>query len=307
MTGEAAFGPAVGGQSYVERPPVRALRELVSSIWIQQVARDAAPHAHRHIPNGAVELLCTVGSAPRVLGPLTEPLVEVLEPDTTVVGMRFVPGASQAVTGLPASEVVDLTLDAEELWGRSAVALGEAVDAAASPRESLVAVQRHVLERVAAGEGPDPLVSEAVRRLMPWRAHDVTSLTASLHISETQLRRRCRTAIGLAPKVLHRMLRFQGFLALVQHAIAQGRAPTQDGLALLAVRAGYADQPHLTRECVRLTGVPPRVFLAETQQTCACGHDHSASFAPMLRAEAETRSGWRSRGRRSTAPSADGD
>ena len=117
-------------------------------------------------------------------------------------------------------------------------------------------------------------------------AHDdVTSLIASLHISETQLRRRCRTAIGLAPKALHRMLRFQGFLALVQQAIAQGRAPTDDGLALLALRAGYADQPHLTRECVRLTGVSPRVFLAETQQACACGHDHSASFAPMLRAE----------------------
>jgi hypothetical protein len=80
------------------------------------------------------------------------------------------------------------------------------------------------------------------------------------------------------------MLRFQGFLALVQQAIAQGRAPTVGGLALLALRAGYADQSHLTRECVRLTGVPPRVFLAETHQACACGHDHSASFAPMLRA-----------------------
>ena len=80
------------------------------------------------------------------------------------------------------------------------------------------------------------------------------------------------------------MLRFQGFLALVQQAIAQGRAPTDDGLALLALRAGYADQSHLTRECVRLTGVSPRVFLAETQQACACGHDHSASFAPVLRA-----------------------
>jgi hypothetical protein len=31
------------------------------------------------------------------------------------------------------------------------------------------------------------------------------------------------------------------------------------------------------------------VFLAETQQACMCGHDHSASFAPVLRAETETR------------------
>jgi AraC-like DNA-binding protein len=140
-----------------------------------------------------------------------------------------------------------------------------------------------------AGQPPDPLVSTVVRGLMPWRINDVTSLRASLHISETQLRRRCRTAVGLAPKALHRMLRFQGFLALVQQAIAQGRPPTDDGLALRALRAGYADQSHLTRECVRLTGVSPRVFLSETQQACACGHDHSASFAPVLRAETETR------------------
>jgi AraC-like DNA-binding protein len=151
-------------------------------------------------------------------------------------------------------------------------------------------VQLHVHEHAGAGAPPDPLVSEAVRGLMPWRTAGVTtSLSASLHISETQLRRRCRAAVGLAPKVLHRMLRFQGFLALVQQAIAQGRAPTDDGLALLALRTGYADQSHLTRECVRLTGVTPRVFLAETQQACACGHEHSASFAPVLSAETKTR------------------
>lgn len=289
MTGEPFSAPAVGGQSYVERSPVLALRELASLVWVQQVGGDAAPYLHRHIPNGAVELVCKVGSAPQVIGPLTEPVVEVLEPGTTVVGLRFAPGAFPAVAGLPASEVAGLALEAEELWGRSAAALGEAVGTAASPQEALSAVQLHVHERVSAGASPDPLVSEAVRGLMPWRTDGVTSLSASLHISETQLRRRCRTAVGLAPKVLHRMLRFQGFLALVQQAIAQGRAPTDDGLALLALRTGYADQSHLTRECVRLTGVSPRVFLAETQQSCACGHEHSASFAPVLRAGTRTR------------------
>ncbi|MEN3304731.1 MAG: hypothetical protein V7603_933 [Micromonosporaceae bacterium] len=288
MTGDPFSAPA-GGQSYVERPPASALRALLSSVWVQQVGRDAAPYVHRRIANGAIELVCRVGSAPQVIGPLTEPLVEVLKPGTTIVGVRFVPGAFPVVAGQPASEVVGLTLNAEELWARSAAALGEAVGTAASPKEALAAVQLYAHERASAGQRPDPLVAEVVRGLMPWRTVDVASLRASLHISETQLRRRCRTAIGLAPKTLHRMLRFQGFLALVQQAIAQGRAATDDGLGLLALRAGYADQPHLTRECVRLTGVSPRMFIAETQRACTCGHDHSASFAPMLRAETETR------------------
>ncbi|NED53010.1 hypothetical protein G3I24_19195, partial [Micromonospora aurantiaca] len=93
MTGEAFSAPAASGQSHVERSPVPALRGLASSVWVQQVGRDAAPYVHRHIPNGAVEIVCKVGSVPQVIGPLTEPLVEVLEPGTTVVGMSFLPGA----------------------------------------------------------------------------------------------------------------------------------------------------------------------------------------------------------------------
>ena len=289
MIGEAFSAPAAGGQTYVEHLPVSSLRELASSVWIQQVGRERAPYVHRRIPNGAVELVCRVGSAPQVIGPLTEPVVEVLQPGTTVVGMRFVPGAFPAISRQPASELVGLALDVEYLWDHSAAPLSEAVGTAASPQEALGAVQLHVHELVRARKPPDLLVSEVVHGLMPWRAHDVTSATASLHISETQVRRRFQAAVGLAPKVLHRILRFQGFLALVQQAIAQGRAPTDDGLALLAVRAGYADQSHLTRECVRLTSFSPRVFLAETQHACACGHDHSASITPVLRAETKTR------------------
>jgi AraC-like DNA-binding protein len=275
--------PAPAGQSYIERPPVPALAGLVSSVWIQQIAPDADPYTHRNIPNGGVELLCPVGSLPRIVGPLTRPLVEVLAPGTTVVGVRFRPGAAPSVLGLPAAELVDLAVGTDELWGRAAAALGERVAGATSPEEALARLQQHIVGRLGDAPGPDPLVSEAVRRLMPWRTGDVGSLTSSLFISERQLRRRCQAAVGLAPKVLHRMLRFQGFLALAQEAFAHGRTPTDDGVAVLAAEAGYADQPHLTRECLRLTGVTPRTFLRQTELSCGCGHDHAASFMPLLR------------------------
>jgi AraC-like DNA-binding protein len=271
------------GQSYIERPPVPALAGLVRSVWIQQVSPGADPYTHRNTPHGGVELVCVVGSVPRVVGPLTRPLVEVLAPGTTVVGVRFRPGAAAPVLGVPASELTDLEVETDELWGRSAVALGERVADANSPGEAVVRLQRHIVGRLGDAPGPDPLVSEAVRQLMPWRTDDIGALTSSLSISARQLRRRCQAAVGLGPKALHRVLRFQGFLALVQHAIAQGRAPTDGGLAMLAADAGYADQPHLTRECLRLTGLPPRAFLGEVEDHCGCGHDHAAAFTPLLR------------------------
>ena len=184
--------------------------------------------------------------------------------------------------GLPASELVDAVATADVLWGASAVELGERVAAAASPLAALAALQAGIVGRL--DGGPDAVVAEAVQRLMPGRTDSIASLASSLSISERQLRRRCHAAIGLAPKVLQRVLRFQGLLAGVQSELAWGRAPAAAGLARLAAEAGYADQAHLTRECTRLAGLAPKAFLHETQRQCGPDHDHAPSFVPLLRA-----------------------
>jgi transcriptional regulator GlxA family with amidase domain len=82
----------------------------------------------------------------------------------------------------------------------------------------------------------------------------VAGVGRRLAISERQLRRRIERAIGYSPRTLARVLRLQRFLTLA------GR----DGadLARLAADAGYADQPHLTRDCKALTGLPAAALLA---------------------------------------------
>ena len=184
---------------------------------------------------------------------------------------------------MPASELLDRTVALDAILGRTALALGERMAASGSPQEALALLQAQLLAWLADAGEPDPVVTEAVHRLMPWRTPDVGSLPSTLNISERQLRRRCRSAVGVAPKVLQRTLRFQGFVALAQLAMAQGRRPDGDGLALLAAESGYADQPHLTRESLRLAGLSPRAFLRDAEERCAQAHDHAASFMPLLR------------------------
>lgn len=271
--------PPVGGQSYVERRPVPALAEFVSSVWVQQIAADAGAYRQRNLPTGGVEVVWPLGTAPRVVGPLTGPRVETVGPGTTIVGLRLRPGAAAAVLGGPLSELVDTHVGWSDLARHP---IGGPPDTA-EPAVAAAELQRLVVARLRDADDLDPLVGHAVRLLMPWLSNAVRSLTTELYISERQLRRRCLDAVGLAPKALHRILRFQGFLALVQSSLARGPAPADDGLDRLAVEAGYADQAHLTRECVRLAGVPPRSFLGDAQRNCACGHDHSASFTPLLR------------------------
>jgi AraC-like DNA-binding protein len=269
------------GQSYVERPPAPALAGAVASVWVQHVAADAAPYTHRTVPNGSAELTVRLGDEAHVQGPRTVPAVDTLVPGVTVVGVRFRPGAAEPVLGLPAGELRNLTVDAADLWGRTAATLGERA-AGVRPDAALQLLEAEIAHRLDRATRPDPVVAEAVHRLMPWGGSGVGELPYALAISERQLRRRCHAAVGVGPKALQRLLRFQGFLALVQRTLAATGAPPADGLARLAADAGYADQAHLTRECVRLMGIPPAAFLHEAAHQCAPSHDHRASYAAML-------------------------
>lgn len=273
-------------QSYVEGPPVPALRGLVRAVWIQQTG--PVPYVQRNLPTGGAELHCVVGDTPRWVGPLTSAATQTLAPGTTLIGVRFHPGAASPVLGLPLTELLDVVLDAGDLWGPAASRIGEHLYDASSPATALALLQEHLADRLARTAGPDPLVAAAVRELQPFRATEVRTLTSNLAISESQLRRRCQAATGLGPKALHRTLRFQGFLALTQEAKAEGRMTS---LAELALEAGYSDQAHLSRECLRLTGLSPGSFLGEAGKKCDCGHDHSWSYKPILSARPQPTKG----------------
>ena len=266
-------------ESYVERPPMPGLAGVVRTVWVQRTG--AAAYVQRHLPTGGVEIHFPIGGPPQLVGPLTGPEIEVIPPHTTIVGVRFQPGTAPP---LPAvlDELVDQRLGLAELWGDVADRLVEAMARAATPERALIALQAHLLREFRSEARVDPLVGEAVKALMPWRPVNIDALATRLALSASQLRRRCLHAVGVSPKVLQRTLRFQGFLALAQAgATASGRRGA-DGVAGLAVDVGYADQAHLSRECLRLTGVTPRQLLGGDLERCACGHDHSASYEPFL-------------------------
>jgi AraC-like DNA-binding protein len=192
--------------------------------------------------------------------------------------VRLRPGVLGGLAGVPADELVDQDVAGADLW-RDLAHLTDLLGEAGTPRAALARLQSFVAQ--SAGE-PDPLVNQAVRNLMPWQGRGTASLPALLSISARQLRRRCRAAVGVGPKELHRILRVQGFVARVQASIAEQGASHVD-LARWAVEAGYHDQAHLGRECRRLLGVTPGEFVAQSTARCSCGHDHAASYAPMLR------------------------
>lgn len=266
-------------ESYVERPPLPGLAAVVRTVWVQRTG--GLEYVQRHLPTGGVEIHFPIGGRPQLVGPLTGPKIEVIPARTTVVGVRFHPGAAPPLPTV-LDDLVDQRLGLADLWGRAVDRLVRAVAGAGTPERALMLVQAHLQREFGRAAHVDPLVAEAVRGLMPWHPVNIDTLAGHLALSASQLRRRCLHAVGVSPKVLQRTLRFQGFLALAQAGVAATGRRGADGIAGLAVDVGYADQAHLSRECLRLTGLPPRDLLGADLDRCGCGHDHSASYRPFL-------------------------
>lgn len=265
--------------TYRERVPSAALAGAVRTIWVQSVGD--RPAVQRHLPTGGVEMHVVLGGHARLLGPLTGHRLEVIPPFTTIVGVRFRPGGAPPLP-LPLEEIVDQGLPLVEVWGHLAQRLQDDAAAAGTAERAVDVVEAFLLQRYRVGSAADPVLRAAVEALMPWRAVDIGAVAAGVSLSESQLRRRSLRAVGLSPKVLQRTLRFQGFLALAQAGAASTGSVRGDGIAGLAVEAGYADQAHLNRECLRLAGQTPRELLHGDLERCACGHDHTASYRPFL-------------------------
>jgi AraC-like DNA-binding protein len=253
----SSAAPVAAAIAYREWAPPAALAPWVRRVWSLTVT--GADGTGRVLPDGCMDIVA-MGGRLLVAGPDTGPVPVARRAGETVIGVRFHPGAGQAVLGPRASELRDSRVPLEAVWDRDGRELAERV-AAASPTDGLALLQARLLARLGAAREPrpDPLVAAAVHLLeghavLPGR---VGELGDTLGLSERQLRRRFHTAVGYGPKTLARVLRFQRLLGLLD------RAGSRPSLALAAADAGYADQAHMTTECARLAGLSPTALLAE--------------------------------------------
>jgi AraC-like DNA-binding protein len=197
----------------------------------------------------------------------------VLAPGTTTLGIRFRPGASVGVVGMPASELVDQTVDLRDVWGSPADRLADELGSADSSNV-VASLLMGAVHRASMGTtGPDP-VAQLVVLSLRQNARRLPDIGHLVGLSKRQVYRRCVAAIGYGPKTLQRIARFQQLLALAHTEV-------DERLATLAAEHGYADQAHLTSESRRLTGQTPATFIAEMRESCA-SHDHRVSLRTWL-------------------------
>jgi AraC-like DNA-binding protein len=218
---------------YREWAPPPAWRHAVACCWEQRVAAD---RVQRVVPDGHADLLMYQSGAIAVVGLADEVALPTLPTGTWIQGVRIRPEAVAATFRVAASELTNRTVAGDDVFGA---------------RRARQLIHQRTLDAWLRSVKPDDRTAAAIR-LLAWRP--VGTAAEELGITIRQLRRVLISNVGLAPKPYQRVVRFQRFLAA---------AECGQGLAAAAASAGYADQPHLTREVRALTAVTPALLLKE--------------------------------------------
>ncbi len=178
---------------------------------------------------------------------------------TSVVGVHFRPGGALPFLGVPPGELADRHADLELLWGRSAATeLRERLCAATTSTERFAVLESALRSRLPAdvpGHRAVPFALEQLAR----PGSTVGGVAASVELSRRRFTQIFTSEVGMAPKHLSRVLRFQRVSALARRA----EAPDWGQLALAC---GYFDQSHLINEVREFAGTTPVGLIRATRQ-----------------------------------------
>jgi AraC-like DNA-binding protein len=257
---------------YREIPAPPALAEIVRCVWLLSGPASAAPVAQPVVPDGCSEIVLNLAdpfrrfapsgeweTQPRamVVGQITEAVVIAPSGGVDIVGVRLQPWGALSVLPVPAAELRDVLLPLDTLHSTMARDLPDQLRDRRTADARAAAVFRYVDAQSRRAKSiprsrARAIVAEATRRP---EATTVRSLAARLGLAERQVERELARHVGLGPKMLLRIARFQRALALA-------RADTSLTLSALAARSGYFDQSHLTHDFRRFAACTPSEFLA---------------------------------------------
>jgi AraC-like DNA-binding protein len=238
--------------------------------------RDMPVHSHeRIVPSGTLELVVNLNedalriydprigdwrrySGAVVSGAYRRYFVIDTRDHASIVGVHFKPGGALPFLGVPPGELADRHVDLEILWGSSALALRERLCAAATIPDRFAVLEDALRSHLPDMRHGHPAVPVALRQLARPGA-TVGDVAEGIQLSRRRLIEVFTAEVGMTPKRLSRVLRFQRARLLARSA------PGPDW-GRLAAACGYFDQSHLIHDVGEFTGTSPSHLAAASEQ-----------------------------------------
>jgi AraC-like DNA-binding protein len=170
------------------------------------------------------------------------------------VQVDLTPVGAHLLLGLPMHELSRRVVTLDDLFGAGGALFREALAEAPGWAERFALVDEFLLARLDDARSPVPSVTRALGRLHESGGTvPVGAIAAEIGCSRRHLISRFREQVGITPKLLARILRFERAVSLVD-------ARTEMGWAEIAQACGYYDQAHMIRDFNQFAGSPPREF-----------------------------------------------
>jgi len=254
---------------YSEIPPRPPLNDFVECFWTLDgdgPVPGASPD--RILPDGCVELILNFGERfsqhvgnqrklqPRnfLVGQMSGPILISPNGAVQLLGIRFHPGGTSPFLRVPMNELTDQVTELGTLsteLERELLLVSEHVP---SLPDKIAAVEAALTARLLRSS-PDSSATRLASRIVHSAGLiSVDQLASDAGISSRQLERRFLREIGVGPKLLGRILRFQQVFRAVDREDA--------AWASIALECGYYDQAHLIRDFNQFAGQTPSLLLA---------------------------------------------
>lgn len=255
------------------RPPAAPLRPYVRRLSGYD-ERAPGPRSQRQVPTPCVVLIVELGPPLRVtLGDDARTTVRHRGGFAAGIGDVFsitrhggrqrgvqvdlTPTGARRLFGVPASEIAGRVVALSDLLPAELEVLSEQLEATSDWALRLDLVEALLTRRILDARLDTARVDHALRRIEAASGNlDVGSLSRELGCSRKHLIELFRDQVGVPPKLLARLVRFERLMREVRRG---------SGLrwAELAMEAGYCDQAHLARDVRRFAGITPTQARAE--------------------------------------------
>ncbi|MDG0812764.1 helix-turn-helix transcriptional regulator [Cohnella rhizosphaerae] len=242
--------------SFREFVPSRGLSSHVVAYWTVDFKPVPGNPGHRVIPDGCVDIIVDLlapasRQAAYVVGLETQ--VEVLQftKARSVWGIRLYSESARAILKAPLSAIKSQRVYIEDLWGQEGLDWVEKLLVAKSVQERIEVVERQ-LNRILAAAEPTAhaLVYQSMKYIYDSKGNlAVTDLADKVNFSERHLRRAFDRELGVSPKEMLGIVRFQSVL---EELYSGDYASLTD----LALQHGYYDQSHFSSAFMRYYGLP---------------------------------------------------
>jgi len=243
---------------YREFMPCKALLPYVACYWTVDFQASDRHYTHRIIPDGCIDIIFDLkapsnANAAFAVGLMTSYETIELSASCSLFGIRFFAESASRFIKCSASELAGYQANLDDLWGKEGSSFMDEVRSSNSISEAIERVESVLLKACLQPKTEsDPLLQSSLKYMYASKGTmSVRDLAETVCYSERNLSRIYEKELGVSPKKLLDIIRFQYILQGLHHSPSARQAE-------FAVNYGFYDQSHFIHKFKRLYGLPPK-------------------------------------------------